>query len=70
VDPVELALKAKIIIGKVEFACDYAGRVFLFENEDNLNKFLSQPRRFLNKPPCLPYSYNIAIVGPKLSGKR
>jgi adenylate/nucleoside-diphosphate kinase len=32
---VELVLKDKIIPGKAEFACEYAGRVFLFDNEDN-----------------------------------
>jgi adenylate/nucleoside-diphosphate kinase len=35
-----LFLKEKAIPGKVEFASDYAGRVFLFDNEENLNKFL------------------------------
>lgn len=40
----ELLLKDKVVNGKAEFAADYAGRVFMFDNEDNLNKFLSYPR--------------------------
>jgi len=28
-------MKEKAVSGKVEFACDYAGRVFLFDNEEN-----------------------------------
>lgn len=34
-DPVELMLRDKAIPGKVEFACDYAGRVFMFDSEVN-----------------------------------
>lgn len=58
-----------MIPGKVEFACDYAGRVFLFDNEENQNKFLSQPRLYLKKPPELPKTYIVSVCGPKGSGK-
>ena len=52
-------------MGKVEFACDYAGKIFLFENEDNQNRFMSNPRRFLKQAPKLPTSYSIAVLGPR-----
>jgi len=67
---VELALNDKLVPGKGEFACDYAGRVFLFDNEENQKKFLSYPRKYLMKLPELPKSYNIAIIGPRLAGKK
>jgi hypothetical protein len=34
VDPIEL-MKGRVVNGKGDYACDYAGRVFLFENEEN-----------------------------------
>jgi len=35
IDPVELANKGRVVPGKGELACEYAGRVLLFENEEN-----------------------------------
>ncbi|CAD8103243.1 unnamed protein product [Paramecium sonneborni] len=69
VDAVELVLKDKIIAGKAEFACEYAGRVFLFDNEDNQNKFINYPRKYLCKAPQLPKTYIVSVQGPKCSGK-
>ncbi|EGR31735.1 hypothetical protein IMG5_103090 [Ichthyophthirius multifiliis] len=69
VDPVELS-KGRLLIGKGEFACDYAGRVFLFENEENQNAFERNARKYLQKEPQLPKTYNIAIIGPRQSGKK
>ena len=63
-------MKDKAVPGKVEFACDYAGRVFLFDNEENQNRFLMNPRKFLQKPPVLPRTYNVAIIGPRKAGKK
>lgn len=50
-------MKGKVVTGKSEFACDYAGRVFLFDNEDNLNLFEKNARKYLNKLPVLPKMY-------------
>ena len=61
IDPVELLLKDKVVNGKAEFAADYAGRVFMFDNEDNLNKFLAYPRQYLQKSPKLPKTYIVAV---------
>lgn len=44
--------------------------MFLFDNEQNQTKFLLNPRKYLHVPPKLPKSYNVAIVGPRCSGKR
>lgn len=62
--------KGKLLVGKFEFAAEYAGRVFVFENENNLNAFLNQPRKYLQTLPKLPKATNICINGPRKSGKR
>ena len=69
IDCVELH-GGKLIAGKFEFAAEYAGRVFLFENENNQNSFLNLPRKYLQKPPTLPKTTNIFINGPRKSGKK
>jgi adenylate/nucleoside-diphosphate kinase len=68
-DPVELSRK-RVVTGKTEFSCDYAGRVFLFDSEENLNLFMETPKKFINNVPKMPETYNIAIVGPRQSGKK
>ena len=69
IDPVELS-KDKLIAGKFEFAAEYAGRVFVFENENNQNAFINLPRSYLQKAPCLPKLTNLFITGPRKSGKK
>lgn len=69
-DAVELYLKEKVVPGKVEFACDYAGKVFLFDSEENQSRFMGNPRKFLRRAPTLPGSYSIAVVGARQSGKK
>jgi len=36
--------KSKIVEGKVEFAIEFAGRIFLFKDEINKNIFIEKPR--------------------------
>lgn len=43
-DPVELKENKKIVKGVPEFSVEYAGRVFVFANEINRNKFVAKPR--------------------------
>lgn len=62
--------KNRVVPGKSEFACDYAGRVFLFENEENQVAFEKNARKYLKVPPKLPKTYNVAVIGPALSGKK
>jgi adenylate/nucleoside-diphosphate kinase len=50
-------------MGKAEFACSFAGRVFLFSSEENQKMFLSNPKFFLNLKPQMPKRYNLAIIG-------
>lgn len=59
-----------MVLGKCEFAAEYAGRVFVFDNEVNLNMFLSNARRYLTVLPQLPKTTNIFITGPRKSGKK
>jgi predicted AAA+ superfamily ATPase len=58
------------LLGKSEFAAEYAGRVFTFENENNLNSFLNLPRKYLQILPKIPRNTNIFITGPRKSGKK
>lgn len=69
IDPVEL-FNGKVVIGKGDFPISYAGRVFLFEKEENLLEFFKNPRKFLKNRPKMPKGYNISICGPHLSGKK
>jgi len=69
VDPVEL-LRSRLVSGKSEFAAEYAGRVFLFENEKNQADFILEPRKYLTKRPRLPPTFNIVVNGPRKSGKK
>ena len=68
IDPVAL-YSGKLVVGKGEFPCAYGGRVFLFETEENQNKFFDNPKRYVNKRPEMPKGYNIALLGPRKSGK-
>jgi len=58
------------VTGRGDLACDYAGRVFLFAEEKNQEEFLKNPRKFLARKPELPRTYNVAIIGPRKSGKK
>ena len=70
VDPVSLNGPENLVkYGKPEFACDYAGRAFVFNSEENLEKFLKSPKIYLQDKPRLPKNYNIAIIGMSKSGK-
>jgi len=46
VDPVALK-EGQVVFGVPEFACHYANNVFVFLTEDNLKKFVSNPRQYL-----------------------
>ena len=69
IDPVEL-YNNKVVTGRGDLSCEYSGRVFLFENEKNQEDFLKLPCKYLQNKPLLPKTYNVAIIGPKRSGKK
>lgn len=69
IDPVEL-FNGKVIVGKAEFPCEYAGRVFLFDKEENLIEFTQNARKYLKTKPKMPIGYNVSLVGPPCSGKK
>ena len=51
----------KLLIGKGEFACAYAGRVFLFFSEENQKKFMENPKNYLRVRNKMPARYNISL---------
>lgn len=67
-DPV--ALKEGILEeGLTEFGAEYCGRVFLFSNQVNLDRFLVFPQTYLEISPALP-QYRVMIIGPEQAGQR
>ncbi len=70
-DVVELKDKKRVVKGKVEFSGCYADRLFNLESEENLNKFVRQPRGYVSQAPVLTNDLlNIALIGPRESGKK
>lgn len=69
VDPVALS-KGRVVQGKGEFPCEYAGRVFVFESEESRAEFMKNPKRFVAKRPKMPKkTYTVSVLGPHMSGK-
>jgi len=68
VDPVALAL-GKVAIGKPDLAAEFAGKVFVFDSEENQNKFLANPRPYLSTPPKLPGQHRVLLLGGRTAGK-
>lgn len=69
VDVVKL-YEQKLEFGKAEFACAYGGRVFLFSEEKSYKAFIENPKLYLQTPVKMPKKYNIAVIGPRHSGKK
>jgi len=69
IDPVLLSTQKIVKVGKPEFACGYAGRAFVFVNEENQNLFMKNPKPYLLSKPELSSNYNISIIGMSKSGK-
>jgi adenylate/nucleoside-diphosphate kinase len=68
-DPVALKDEFLILNGLPDFAVEYYGKVFLFTSEENKNKFLQNPKKYLDTPPEMPKKYRVCILGPPKSGK-
>jgi adenylate kinase family enzyme/YHS domain-containing protein len=68
IDPVALYEK-KLVQGKPDYAAEYAGHVFVFDSEKNLEKFLINPQKFLKSTPHMPQEFRVCILGPKKSGR-
>jgi adenylate/nucleoside-diphosphate kinase len=67
-DPVALYHK-KVLKGYSNFSCEYAGRIFCFNERKNMEEFYRNPQPYIGAKPSLPREYNIAILGPHNSGK-
>ena len=63
IDPVHL-VEGKLREGVGEFAAEYNHQVFVFENEENMNKFIANPKYYLNKAPEMPKCFRLLIAGP------
>jgi hypothetical protein len=48
IDIVEMKNNNRIIKGKYENSASYADRIFIFDNENNLNLFLTDPRNYVS----------------------
>lgn len=68
-DPVALK-NGRVAPGSGDYAAFYANNVFVFESEDNLKKFVSEPRKYLASAPAMPPTYNILLHGPRGAGVR
>jgi len=52
-----------------EFAAHYHGNVFVFSAEENLVKFLQEPKKYLKERPVMPSNFRALMLGPKGVGK-
>lgn len=68
VDPVALH-NTVLVQGKPDYAAEYAGNVFLFDNEENQEKFVKNPQIYLKSYPKMPSEFRLCIIGPKKAGK-
>ncbi|KAJ3094596.1 adenylate kinase [Phlyctochytrium planicorne] len=50
------------------FPVTYRGQIYFLDNEDCANRFISNPDRFLSKPPRIP-SLTVCILGGPFTGK-
>lgn len=69
IDPVALKDDFLLLTGSTDYAAECCQRVFVFVSEENKNKFIENPKKYLLKPPQVPYNYRVCIFGPSKSGK-
>ena len=67
-DPVAL-FEGKVMAGQPENAATFHNNVFVFATEENLAKFLAEPKKYLQKPPEMPKEHRVLMLGPKGCGK-
>ncbi|XP_032877861.1 adenylate kinase 9 [Amblyraja radiata] len=65
--PVSL-YKGNFVLGKPQFAVSFLDKMYFLSSEENLAKFMANPRTYL-LPPQPHTACKIAILGPKSSGK-
>ena len=58
-----------VVKGSAEFVVSYAGKVYFCASQQAKDMFLENPERFLSKPPKMPNTYSIALVGLHTAGK-
>ena len=68
-DPVAL-FNGKVVEGVPDFAASFNDKVFLFETEENLKEFCSQPKKYLQAPPQMPDRFRLLIAGPSGAGSK
>jgi hypothetical protein len=68
-DPVAL-YEGRVEPGVPENAAHFANNVFVFANDVNRDKFVKDPRKYLQLPPAMPQDYRLMMLGPRGSGVR
>lgn len=66
--PVSLKEEGKAVEGQKQFAVEFAGKLFLIADEEKLNKFIKDPKKYVDAPPSLPRTTNIYLFGPSYAG--
>lgn len=66
--PVSLKEEGKVLEGQKQFAVEFAGKLFLMADEEKLNKFIKDPKKYVDAPPSLPRTTNIYLFGPSYAG--
>ena len=62
IDCVDYVETKRIVRGVPENAVEYYGFVFIFSNEDNRNKFVANPKKYIKSIPILKNEINISIL--------
>ncbi|KAL8451768.1 hypothetical protein Emed_001784 [Eimeria media] len=60
--------EGKVQRGKKEYAVDFAGKIFLLADEEKQARFLEDPKRYVDVPPCIPPTTSVYIFGPSYAG--
>ncbi|KAL8443209.1 hypothetical protein Emag_006037 [Eimeria magna] len=60
--------EGKVEKGKKEFAVDFAGKIFLLADEEKRGRFIQDPKRYVDTPPCIPPTTSVYIFGPSYAG--
>ena len=66
--PVVLKEEDRLQDGQLQFAAEYRRQVFLLSSKEALDKFVANPRKFIDQQPRLPRHTKVAIAGPARTG--
>ena len=64
IDPVSL-YNGQVQQGQAENAAHFGNNVFVFQNEQNRDKFIEQPRLYIDRAPEMPPNFRLLMMGPR-----